>query len=91
MLEGKQEGDVDARIIEILVKLKNDQVKEIAFRLLQALALLAKKYILSRLLSIVWGTIFTPYSSTIISVKKSKRAITHRKQRLRRQIWQKKI
>ena len=36
-----------------------------------------------------WGTIFTPYSSTIISVKKSKRAITHRKQRLRRQIWQK--
>lgn len=41
MLEGKQEGDVDARIIEILVKLKNDQVKEIALRQLQALALLA--------------------------------------------------
>ena len=36
-----QEGDVDARIIEILVKLKNDQVKEIALRQLQALALLA--------------------------------------------------
>ena len=41
LLEGKQEGDVDARIIEILVKLKNDQVKEIALRQLQALALLA--------------------------------------------------
>ena len=41
LLEGKQEGDVDARIIEILVKLKNDQVKEIALRRLQALALLA--------------------------------------------------
>ena len=41
LLEGKQEGDVDARIIEILVKLKNDQVKEIALRQLQALALMA--------------------------------------------------
>lgn len=41
LLEGKQESDVDARIIEILVKLKNDQVKEIALRQLQALALLA--------------------------------------------------
>ena len=41
LFEGKQEGDVDARIIEILVKLKNDQVKEIALRQLQALALLA--------------------------------------------------
>ena len=40
-MAGKQEGDVDARIIEILVKLKNDQVKEIALRQLQALALLA--------------------------------------------------
>ena len=41
LLEGKQEGDVDARFIEILVELKNDQVKEIALRQLQALALLA--------------------------------------------------
>ena len=41
LLEGKQEGDVDARIIEILGELKNDQVKEIALRQLQALALLA--------------------------------------------------
>ena len=41
LLEGKQEGDVDARIIEILVKLRNDRVKEIALRQLQALALLA--------------------------------------------------
>ena len=40
LLEGKQEGDVDARIIEILSELKNDQVKEIALRQLQALALL---------------------------------------------------
>ena len=40
LLEGKQEGDVDARIIEILGELKNDQVKEIALRQLQALALL---------------------------------------------------
>lgn len=39
-MEGKQEGDVDARIIEILSELKNDQVKEIALRQLQALALL---------------------------------------------------
>lgn len=41
LLEGKQEGDVDARIIEILDELKNDQVNEIALRQLQALALLA--------------------------------------------------
>lgn len=41
LLEGKQERDVDARIIEILGELKNDQVKEIALRQLQALALLA--------------------------------------------------
>lgn len=32
LLEGKQEGDVDARIIEILGELKSDQVKEIALR-----------------------------------------------------------
>ena len=37
LLEGKQEGDVDARIIEILVKLKNDQVKEIALKQIQVL------------------------------------------------------
>lgn len=39
LLEGKQEGDVDARIIEILGELKSDQVKEIALRQLQALTL----------------------------------------------------
>ena len=41
LLEGKQEGDGDARIIEILGELKSDQIKEIALRRLQALALLA--------------------------------------------------
>lgn len=40
LLEGKQGGDVDARIIEILGELKSDQIKEIALRQLQALALL---------------------------------------------------
>lgn len=38
---GKQEGDVDARIIEILGELKSDQIKEIALRQLQALTILA--------------------------------------------------
>ena len=41
LLERKQEGDVDARIIEILGELKSDRIKEIALRQLQALTLLA--------------------------------------------------
>ena len=41
LLEGKQKGDVDARIIEILGELKSDRIKEIALGQLQALTLLA--------------------------------------------------
>ena len=71
LLEGKKAEALDARIMDALLELKNDQMREVALKQIQALA------ILNRLLSIVWGTIFTPWLSTIISVKKSKRTKTH--------------
>ena len=77
LLEGKKAEALDVRIMDALLELKNDQMREVALKQIQALALLGYKYILNRLLSIVWGTIFTPWLSTIISVKKSKRTKTH--------------
>ena len=71
LLEGKKAEALDARIMDALLELKNDQMREVALKQIQALALL------NRLLSIVWGTIFTPWLSTIISVKKSKRTKAH--------------
>ena len=71
LLEGKKAETLDARIMDALLELKNDQMREVALKQIQALA------ILNRLLSIVWGTIFTPWLSTIISVKKSKRTKAH--------------
>ena len=40
LLEGKKEEALDARIMDALLELKNDQMREVALKQIQALALL---------------------------------------------------